>query len=167
MWSRIQHTLCKQVRRRVCPSQVVRRGVCPSAVPQPKDPTVFLQKRKYDHVCPTDLKPSRIQHSRGESPLFSAMLFSKTSHCTRCFDGLLERRNPGKNGEITPRNIWFRPGFCFYFLARENLAEELPVPTEMPSPGVPGAAISAVGQSHGFEDVNLGELVVWIGGLGI
>ena len=38
-----------------------------------------------------------------DSPLFSAIVLFKTRHFPRVFGGFLERRIPGKNGEVTPR----------------------------------------------------------------
>ena len=46
------------------------------------------------------------QTSRVDFPFFSAIvLFNKQIHFSRVFGGFLERRIPGKNGEVTPIDI--------------------------------------------------------------
>ena len=40
-----------------------------------------------------------------DSPLFSAIVLFKNQTFPRVFGGFLERRVPGKNGEVTPRNL--------------------------------------------------------------
>ena len=39
-------------------------------------------------------------------PFFSAIVLSQTSYFPRVFGGFLERRMPGKNGEVTPRSLF-------------------------------------------------------------
>ena len=41
-----------------------------------------------------------------DSPFFSAIALSKTSHFPRAFGGFLERRITGKNGEVTPKTVF-------------------------------------------------------------